>query len=318
MWKHAVAILTVAAAFTSLAQAQDYPTKPITLVVPYGAGSTTDTLARTLGQALSERVGQPVVVDNRPGAGGNIGTQSAAVAAPDGYTLLMGTNGPMAANPSVYANLPFDPVEDFAPIMHVVSVPLLLVGSPAAPAATVQEMVDLARSKPGEINFGATNTTARVWIAALQSMAGIEVETVIYKDPSSMLTDLMSGRIQFAVENVAPTMPLITSGKINGLAVLNPSRAPFAPDLAALSEAGYTDYDITGWIGFFAPEGTPDGIIRRLNEELQGALEQPEVKSIVDSLGVSGGGSPERFEEMQQRDLKVWADLVKSSGIEVQ
>ena len=211
-----------------------FPDKPINMVVPFGAGSATDTLARGVAKGLSERLGQPVTVENKPGAGGGIGAAYVARSAPDGYTLLMGTNGPMAANASLYQRLPYDPVKDFAPVAH--GPPARSSSSNAdAKATTLPELIAAARAQPGALNFGASNTTARVWVELLKRMADVDVATVLYSNVGGMMTDLMSGRITYAFENVGPSLPQIAAGKVRALAVTTPQRAPFAPDIPTVA-----------------------------------------------------------------------------------
>lgn len=298
--------------------AQAYPSRPITIIVPFAAGSTTDVVTRALAKGLGDRVGQSVIVDNRPGAGGNLGAAAAAKAAPDGYTLVMGTNGPFAANRALYKNLPFDPVKDFVPVIHTVNAPLLMVASPTVQATTIQEVVQMAKARPGALNFGVTNTSARAWVELFKKMAGVDVQSVLYQGPGPMLNDLMGGRIQFSIENVGPTLPLIKANKIVGVALMNPTRAPYAPDLPALAEAGYTQYDVVGWLGIFAPKGTPPDIVARLNTELAASLKLPEVASVISAIGIVMGGSPEKFAELQRRDIATWAELVESTGIKLE
>ncbi|HYF17021.1 MAG TPA: tripartite tricarboxylate transporter substrate binding protein [Ramlibacter sp.] len=309
--------LTIAAllGMAAPAWAQSWPSRPVQIIVPFAAGTLTDVTTRALGKALSERLGQPVVIENRPGAAGNLGTAAAAKAAPDGYTLMMGTNGPMAANRALYKSLPFDPVRDFVPVIHVVTAPLVMVAGPGVPVKTVQDVVQLAKANPGKLNFGVTNTTARAWVELFKKMAGVQVESIQYQAPGAMINDLVGGRIQLSIENVAPVLPLIKDRKITGVALMNPSRAPYAPDLPALAESGYTQYDVVGWLGIFAPRGTPAEVVARLNREISTALRSPEVTSVVTTFGIPAGGTPEQLAELQKRDLALWAEVAESAGI---
>ena len=320
MRKLAVYLLQVLLAATfgqAIAQPAPYPSRPIVIIVPFAPGTLTDSVTRALGKAVSERMGQSVIVENRAGVGGNLGAVAAAKAAPDGYTLVMGTNGPFAANRALYKNLGFDPVKDFVPVIHTVNAPLVMVAGPTVPAKTVQDVVKIAKENPGKLNFGVTNTTARAWVELFKKMAGIEVESVLYQGPGPMLNDLMGGRIQFSIENVAPTIALMKAGRINGIALMNPVRAAYAPDLPALAEAGYSQYDLVGWLGIFAPKGTPPEIVIRLNREFAAALKMTDVAAVIAPIGIAMGGTPEQFAELQKRDIATWADVVESSGIRI-
>ena len=320
MRKLAVYLLQVLLAATfgqAIAQPAPYPSRPIVIIVPFAPGTLTDSVTRALGKAVSERMGQSVIVENRAGVGGNLGAAAAAKAAPDGYTLVMGTNGPFAANRALYKNLGFDPVKDFVPVIHTINAPLVMVAGPTVPAKTVQDVVKIAKENPGKLNFGVTNTTARAWVELFKKMAGIEVESVLYQGPGPMLNDLMGGRIQFSIENVAPTIALMKAGRINGIALMNPVRAAYAPDLPALAEAGYSQYDLVGWLGIFAPKGTPPEIVIRLNREFAAALKMTDVAAVIAPIGIAMGGTPEQFAELQKRDIATWADVVESSGIRI-
>ncbi|MCX7143448.1 MAG: tripartite tricarboxylate transporter substrate binding protein [Proteobacteria bacterium] len=310
-------LLLLAFASGGPASAQSYPTKPIRIVVPFGAGAGVDILARGFGKALTERLGQPVVVENRPGAGGNIGTEVVAKAAPDGYTLVMGSNGPFAANVSLYDKLPFDPLKDLAPVILMGRLPMILIANDAVSAASVTDMIQLAKARPGTLNFGASNTTARVWIELLKNMAGINVATVPYKNVGALLTDLMGGQIQYAFENVGPSLPLIRSSKIKALAVTSQKRASFASQIPAFGEFGLTRYDLVVWLALFAPKGTPAEITQRLNAEINKIMqESPEIVQLIASIGMEpAGGSPEQLGEYHKAEIAKWDELVKATGV---
>lgn len=310
-------LLLLALASGGTANAQTYPTKPIRIVVPFGAGAGVDILARGVGKTLTERLGQPVVVENRPGAGGNIGTEVVAKAAPDGYTLVMGSNGPFAANVSLYDKLPFDPLKDLSPVILMGRLPMILVANDAVSAASVTGMIQLAKSRPGTLNFGASNTTARVWIELLKSMTGINVATVPYKNVGALLTDLMGGQIQYAFENVGPSLPLIRANKIKALAVTSQKRASFASQIPAFGEFGLTRYDLVVWLAMFAPKGTPAEIIQRLNAEINKIMqESPEIVQLIASIGMEpAGGSPGQLGEYHKAEIAKWDELVKATGV---
>jgi tripartite-type tricarboxylate transporter receptor subunit TctC len=299
------------------ARAQTYPAKPIRIVVPFGAGAGVDVLARGIAKGLTDRLGQPVVVENRPGAGGNIGTEAVAKAAPDGYTLIMGSNGPFAANVSLYDKLPFDPVKDLAPVILMGRLPMILVANESVSAATVADMIQMAKARPGTLTFGASNTTARVWVELLKSMAGIDVVTVPYKNVGAMLTDLMGGQIQYAFENVGPSMSLIRANKIKGMAVTSPKRAGFAPQIPTLAESGFTRYELVVWLALFAPRGTPAEIVIRLNAEVNKIMfESPEITQLIASIGMDpAGGSPEQLADYHKAEVAKWSELIKATGV---
>lgn len=315
-------LLTLALAFGALfahaAFAQEYPSRPIRVVVPFGPGSGVDTLARGVSKLLTERLGQPVVVENRPGAGGNIGVDTVAKAAPDGYTLLMGSNGPLAANVSLYEKLSFDPAKDLAPVALMGRLPMILVANNAAPAASVADLIRIAKSGTGALNFGASNTTARVWIDLIGRMTDTKSETVQYKNVGTLLGDLMGGQIQYAVENVGPSMPQIRAGKIKALAVTSHKRAGFAPEIPSFGEFGLTRYDLVVWYAMFAPKGTPADIVQRLNAELNKMMREPEIIQLAGSVGMEiAGGTPEQLGEYQKSEIAKWSELVKTTGIKL-
>jgi len=295
-----------------------FPDKPINMVVPFGAGSATDTLARSVAKGLSERLGQPVTVENKPGAGGGIGAAYVARSAPDGYTLLMGTNGPMAANASLYQRLPYDPVKDFAPVALMGRLPMILIGNTDAKAATLPELIATARAQPGALNFGASNTTARVWVELLKSMAGIDVATVLYSNVGGMMTDLMSGRISYAFENVGPSLPQISAGKVRALAVTTPQRAPFAPDIPTVAESGLDKHELVVWFAMFAPHGTPEAVVDRINTEVNGVLGTPELRQLSAQIGMTPApGSPADLKAYQASEVKNWRSLVDMTGVRI-
>lgn len=295
-----------------------YPDKPITIVVPFGAGSGTDMVARGIAKGLHEKLGQPVAVENRPGAAGGLGASAVARSPADGYTLLMGTNGPMAANPSLYSKLPYDPDRDFEAVALMGKLPMILVGSKQAPAKDLKELIAQAKAQPGVINFGASNTTARVWVELLKKMAGIQVETIIYKDVSTMMTDLISGRIQYAFENVGPSLAQIQSGKLNGIAVTANQRASFAPGIAATGEYGLTAYELVVWYALFAPRNTPADVVHKLNAAANEILRTPEMQRLAQQVGLeTGAGAAEEMKKYQRAEILKWKSLVEMTGVKI-
>lgn len=295
-----------------------YPDKPINIVVPFGAGSATDILARGMAKGLSERLGQPVTVENKAGAGGNIGANVVARSQPDGYTLMMGTNGPMAANVSLYNNLPHDPVADFAPVALMGKLPMVLIANPEVKARTLPELIQEARAKPGTINFGASNTTARVWIELLKRAADIDVATVLYSNVGGMMTDLISGRISYAFENVGPSLPQIAAGKIQAVAVTSKERAAFAPEVPTVGEGGLDKYDLVVWFAMFAPKGTPAEVIDRLNREANAVLKSDELQQLAKQIGMTPTpGSAADLKAYQASEVKNWRELVDLTGVSI-
>ncbi|NGT15904.1 Bug family tripartite tricarboxylate transporter substrate binding protein [Achromobacter insolitus] len=314
--KQIAAALALGAACLNASAA--FPDKPINMVVPFGAGSATDTLARGVAKGLSERLGQPVTVENKPGAGGGIGAAYVARSAPDGYTVLMGTNGPMAANASLYQRLPYDPVKDFAPIALMGRLPMILIGNASAKATTLPELVAAAKAQPGAINFGASNTTARVWVELLRHMADIDVTTVLYSNVGGMMTDLMSGRISYAFENVGPSLPQIAAGKVRALAVTTPQRAPFAPDTPTVAESGLDRHELVVWFAMFAPRDTPAPIVERINAEVRQVLDTAELRQLSAQIGMTpAAGSPADLKAYQEDEVKNWRKLVDMTGVRI-
>lgn len=295
-----------------------FPERPVTIVVPFGAGASVDILGRAIAKELSERFKQPVVIENRAGAGGNVGTASVARANADGYTLLLASNGPLAANVSLYSNLPFDPLKDFTPVMLVGELPMVLIANKSAPVSNVTELVELARREPGKLNFGASNTTARVWVELLKDMGKVQVETVLYKNVGTMLTDLIGGQISYAFENVGPSLPHVQSGEIKALAVTSAERAAFAPDIPTLAESGFREHELTVWFAVLAPKGTPDDVVRRLNEALNDVLNTDTVRDAArqTSLRIAGGTSAE-LAAYHAGEVEKWRQFVQMAGIKI-
>jgi len=295
-----------------------YPDKPVNIVVPFGAGSATDTLARAMAQGLSEKWGQSVTVDNKPGAGGAIGASYVARSAPDGYTLLMGTNGPMAANPSLYKSLTYDPVEDFAPVALMGRLPMVLIANKDTQPKDVQELIAHAKQNPGQLNFGASNTTARVWVELLKQMAGIDVATVLYSNVGSMMTDLISGRIAYAFENVGPSVPQIDAGAVKALAVTTAERAAFSPDTPTISESGLDKHQLVVWFAMFAPRETPQDVIDAINKTANEVLKSEKVKQISAQIGMAPtAGTDKDLRDYQHHEIKKWHELVELTGVTI-
>lgn len=298
--------------------AQDkWPSKPITLVVPFPAGGTTDIVARLTGQALSHELGQQVVVDNRPGAGGNIGAQIVARAQANGYTLLMGTVGTHAINAALYKKMPFDHIKDFVPISRAAAVPNVLVTNPARPFKTVQEVIAYGKANPGKLSFASSGNGTSIHLAGelFKSMTGVEMQHVPYKGSAPALTDLMAGQTDIMFDNLPSAMQFIKAGKLRAIAVTTPTRAPELPDLPTIAEAGIPGFDASSWFGLFAPAGTPPEIVKRINDALHKVMATTDLKkSIMEQGGEPIAETSEVFAKFIQAETEKWAKVVKESG----
>ena len=261
--------------------AQDYPSRPVTLVVPYPAGGGLDALARVLGQKLADRLGKPVVVENRTGAGTVIGAASVAKAAPDGYTIMLGTSTPFAITATLNKSLPYDPAKDFAPIALVSNAPFLLLVHPSQPVHSVADLVALAKSKPGQLSYGSAGpgSPQNLSFELLKTLTGINVVHVPYRGDGPALTDLVAGHIPTMFGEPTPILPLLKDGKVRALGVSSASRLPIAPDVPTIAEAGVPGFDLTSWQMIMAPAGTPQEIVDKLHVEMKKVLELPEVKA---------------------------------------
>ena len=302
------------------AQAQSYPARPIRFVVPYPPGGPLDTVARLLAQKVGESVKQPVVVDNKPGAGGNIGADIVAKSPADGYTILMGAVATHAINPTLYANIPYDPVKDFAPVTQVASTPNVLVVHPSVPAATVKEFIAHAKSNPGRLNFGSGSTGSAGHLAGelFKAMAGIDMTHVPYKGAAPAMQDLVGGRIQLMFDNLASSLGQVRAGKVRALAVTTAKRTPLAPELPTVAESGLPGFDISTWFGVFAPAGTPREALDRLHAEFTRALAAPDVREKMLNLGAEPVGSnPEEFAAYIRAEAQKYARVIRASGARV-
>ncbi len=306
-----------AATLPGAAFAQAYPTKPISIVVPFSAGGTTDILARLVGQYLSTELGQPVVVDNKAGAGGNIGGQYAARAAADGYTLFMGTVGTHAINASLYKKMPFDPIKDFAPLTRVANVPNLLVANPQQPFKTVPEMIAYAKANPGKINFGSPGNGASPHLSGelFKSLAKVDLTHIPYKGSAPAVTDLLGNQIAIMFDNLPSVIPHVRSGKLRAIAISTAKRSPELPDVPTIAEAGVPGYEAMSWFGMFAPAATPKPVLDKLSAALAKVLANPEVKKkIADQGGESVNETPAQFAAFIKSESTKWGKVVKESG----
>lgn len=301
--------------------AADYPTRPIRLVVPFAAGGGNDTIARLVGQKLSARLGQPIVVDNRAGAGGVVGAELAARAAPDGYTLFLGGVGSHAINPNLHEHLPYDPIKDFAPISLLASAPLILVVHPSVPVNSAQELIALARVQPGKLNYASNGNGSSSHLAAVmfESLTGIDFVHIPYKGLSPALTDLLGGQVQLMFSSVVAILPHVQSGKLRALAVSGGKRLALMPDLPTVAEAGVPEYQTSSWYGILAPAGTPKEIVSRLNAEIVKVLSEPDVRKALTNEGADPvGDSPEEFAAYIQAEKDRLGKLIRSSRIPMQ
>ena len=301
----------------SSASAQSYPQKPVRIVVGVPAGGTTDVVARLVGQKLGEQLGQQVVIDNRGGAGGNIGAEFVAKAAPDGYTLFLATIGTMAINPSLYSKMPFDTLRDFAAISQLTSMPQLLVVHPSVPVKTVKELIAYAKSRPGQLTFASGGGGTAIHLAGelFKTVAGVEMVHVAYKGGGPAMTDLIGGQVSLMFDQILTSLPHVQSGRLRGLAVTTANRSPAAPQIPTIAEAALPGYAVTTWHGLLAPAGTPREIVNRLSSEAAKALQNPDIRDRFAAQGVDPVSStPEQFAAMMKSELEKWRKVIAASG----
>ena len=314
-------VVALLACINSLTYAQAaYPIKPIRLIVPFAPGGSNDIMARITGQKFSESFGQQVIIDNRGGASGIIGTDLAAKAAPDGYTLLM-MSLTLAVNPSLYKKLPYDTEKDLMPVSLVASAPLILVVHPSLPVKSLKEFIAHAKANPGKFNFGSggPGTTPHLAGEMLKSMAGLQMTHVPYKGGGPALADLIGGQLQLMLENIPSTLPHVKSGKLRVLALSGLKRSALVPEVPTLDEAGLKGYEIVGWNGLFLPAGTPNAIVSRLHAETVKALALPDIKERLAGMGAEGvGNTPAQFSAFVKAEIKKWAQVVRAAGLRLE
>ena len=302
------------------ASAQSYPTKTIRMIVPYPPGGTTDILARAVGQKLTEGVGQSVVIDNRPGAGGNVGMEIVAKSVPDGYTIAMSAVSTLAIGASLYAKLPYDVLRDLAPVTQVGAVPNVLVVHPSLPANSVRALIALAKMKPGELTFGSAGSGTTVHMAGelFKSMAALDMVHIPYKGAAPAMVDLLAGRVQLMFDFVSSSLPHIRAQKLKALGVTSPRRAQVLPEVPTVAEGGLAGYEVYASFGVLAPAGTPKAVVATLNREIVKTLSTPYLR---DRLGNEGaepiGDTPEQFSAYLKTEVTKWAKVVKASGARV-
>ena len=318
----ALPLLCAAFAFVAPAQAQDsFPSKQMRIIVPFAPGGATDVLARLVGQKLSESWGQQVVVENRPGAGGNIGAAAGAKAPPDGHTLTLAAAGFMAVNPSVYAKMGYDSVKDFQPISLLVHAPLLFVVNPKVQAQTVKEFIALAKANPDKLTIGngGTGTAQHLGGEYFTSTAGIKVTHVPYKGSAPATTDLLGGVFDAQFDNMVTLIPHVKAGKLRALAVSSARRVPLLPDVPTIAEAALPGFETGTWYGIVAPAGTPQPVVARLNRELNRILALPDVREKLLAQGLEpAGNTPAEFAAMIRSEIAKYAKIVKSAGIKAE
>ncbi len=315
-WILRAALFAIAATAAGLAQAQAWPTRPIKLIVPWPPGGGVDTAARMIAEPLAQRLGQPVVIDNRPGAAGNIGTAFAAKEKPDGYTLLMASLSPHSVNPHLYAKLGFEPIKDFAPIALVYTVPSFLVVPSASPANTAQELVALAKASPGKLNFasGGPGSSQHLFGVMFNTATQIDTVHISYKGTSPAEQGLVAGQVDYMLD--PPTcLPFVTGGRLKALAVAAPKRNPELPNVPTLDEAGIKGVYTLTYYGVAAPAGTPRDIVNRLNAEINAILRTDDVRNRLAKLAAEPGtGTPEEFGQFMESEMKRYGEIVRISG----
>jgi len=318
MTKRLLAVLA-ASLLPLCALAQGYPNKPIRIVVPLAAAGTGDTLARAVGEAMAKELGQPVVIENKPGAGGLVGTQFVAAAAPDGYTLLA-VSPSHVINATLYAKADYDPVKSFEPITLMAYTHQVLVANPATPFNTLKELIDYAKKNPGKLNYGSagTGSATHLNMELFKSMAGVDIVHVPYKGSTQARQDVVAGQVQLAMDGLLPVLSLIKEGRLKGLALTSGHRSSSAPDIPTMSEAGVPGYVSDTWYGLLAPAGTPKEVLAKLEQAAVKALKDPDVRARLTKAGAEPAGtSAAEFGKTIEREKPIWAKVVRESGAKV-
>ena len=314
----AVAAAAAIALFAGDVSAQSFPSRPMKIVVPATPGGGIDIIARMVGEKISVSLGQPVVIENKPGASNNLGTDFVAKSAPDGYTMVIVASS-HATNKSMFKSLPYDPVKDFEPVVYTHVIPLLLAIHPAIPAKTVQELIVWIKANPDKANYASSGPGSSLHMAAelFMNMSGTKMLHIPYKGSSAAHPDLMGGRTAMIFDTISAIQQHVNSGAVRGIAVTTLERSPAAPDLPTISEAGLKGYDATTWGGILVPAGTPKDVVAKLNTAINAALQMDDVKAKLTSVGIQiQGGTPEKFGQVIQSEVDKWAKLVKEAGIQ--
>ncbi len=322
MFKNNKLIFTLAggiafAALPLLTAAQNYPSRPIRIIAQFTPGTSTDILARVIGQKLTEAWGQQVVVDNRPGAGGIVGTEIGAKAAPDGYTLTMGVSSAFGINPTLYSRLPYDAIRDFAPITNIALTPQTLVANPSFAAKSVKELVAAARARPGQLNFASlgSGSTSHLTMEMFMSAAGIKLNHIPFKGSPAAHAELIGGQVPVMFDAIPAVLPHVKSGRLRGLGIGTLARSPFLPELPTIAESGYPGFEAVGWIGIVAPAKTPAAILDKLNREIVRMLQAPDVKERLSTLAFTPVGNTRgEFAAFIKSEIAKWGKAVKDSG----
>ena len=315
------AVLTAILCVAAWGAVAEFPDKQVKIIVPYPPAGTTDILARLIAQRLTERLKQPFVVENRPGAGGAIGSVAVAKSPADGYTLVMATVNSHGINSALFKNLPYDAIRDFAPITIVGSTPNVLAVNPAVPAKNLAELLALARAKPGGLNFGSTSPGGSPHMSGelLKSMAQVDITHIPYKGAGPMLIDLIGGQVQMGFDNLPSSIGHIRSGKIRAIAITTLKRFPGAPEIPTMNESGLPGYEVSAWFGLLAPAGTPRAVVDSLYTNIAAILKQPEVgKQLLDLGAEPGGNTPEAYARQIAADVEKWKKVVAATGVKAE
>jgi tripartite-type tricarboxylate transporter receptor subunit TctC len=313
-------VLILGLACAATAQAEDYPSHPIRLIVPFAAGGAADSIARIIGKRIGDALGQTVVVENRGGGGGMIGTEVVSSADPDGYTLLLGQSGPISIDPGIYKKLPYDPEKDFAPISMTSAYPYVVVVNRSLGVKTLAELVALAKSDPGKLNYGTTGVGSSNHLVTelFDNRAGIRMTHIPYRGTSLAVADLIAGQVQVVFSDPISALPQVNAGTLIALAVTSKDRSPVAPDVPTVAESGYPGFDAIAWHGIMAPARTPQPIIDRLNAEIVKALKDPDTVKLIQAQAIQPiGNSPEAFASFIKQDITKWKDVAMQAKVEV-
>jgi tripartite-type tricarboxylate transporter receptor subunit TctC len=319
--KRILSILTalVALLSSSLVSAQAYPTKPIRVIVPYQAGQGTDVATRYLAEQLGRALGQPLVIENRAGAGGNIGAAEVARAAPDGYTLLMGTNGTHVLNQFLYPSMPFDPERDFEPVALVSTFPMVILANPNAPYKNMADLLADVKARPDVVNVGLPSTTSRLVLELIQKQSGVAMRSVPYKGSGTSMTDLMGGQVLVGIDTASAARPFVANGKLKALAVTSLEDSALLPGTRSAASQGLDGFQVVAWNGLYAPHGTPAAIVHELNAEIVKILALPEARQRLLELGhETAGGTPDGLDRFARSEREKWGPLIKSAGMKLE
>jgi len=318
--KLTLSILAIASlACGAFAQSSAYPDRPVSMVVTFAAGGSSDVLARAVAEAMSHSLGQQIAVDNRPGAGGQIGAEAVAHAAPDGYTVLFGTNGTLGIGPALYKNLRYDPFHDLAPVGLLHKLPLLLIVNPSVPAKDLHDLIDYGRTNPGKLSFASAGVGSVSHLAGelFKEDAKIDILHVPYKGGGAAVTDLISGRVSMMLETIPNALPLARSGQMRAIAVTTKERSSSAPEIPTMAESGLSDFDVSAWTGLFVPGGTPRAVIDRLNAETRKIAVEKHYVDLIQSMGTNvAASSPEEFGAFVRDDVARWTKVIEHAGIQ--